>query len=128
MKETYGLTTCEKNILVVDDDPTILSLISRLLKDRFNLLLAQDGDEALQQESRFEHDLHLLLTDFQMEGMNGVELATQVTVKRPKTKVLIMSGNQPSMLVSNEGWRFIAKPFTASELLKVVADLTYRQL
>jgi DNA-binding NtrC family response regulator len=124
----HGLTNSDKNILVVDDDPIILSLVSRLLKDQFNLLLAKDGDDALQQANRFEHEIHLLLTDLQMDGINGIELAAQVTAQRPQIKILIMSGTPPPMLVLNERWHFIGKPFIPSELRKLVTDLTSPKL
>jgi DNA-binding NtrC family response regulator len=128
MQETHGLTNSEKNILVVDDDPTILKLISGLLKHQFNLLLAKDGNDAFQQANKFGNEIHLLLTDFQMAGMNGIELATQVTIQRPQLKIVIMSGTPPPMLAFNEGWHFIAKPFIPSELRKMVTDLIYPTL
>ena len=63
------------------------------------------------------------MTDFQLGGMNSIELATQITVQRPKIKVLLMSGFADGMVALGEGWRFLAKPFVPSQLLTVVADL-----
>ena len=51
-----------------------------------------------------------------MEGMSGVELATKMTCERPQLKVLLMSGFTEGMLVLNEGWHFLAKPFINSQL------------
>ncbi|MGC1295013.1 MAG: response regulator, partial [Alloacidobacterium sp.] len=70
----------------------------------------------LDQSINFKGDIDLLLSDFQMPGMTGVELATMMTVHRPKLKVLLMSAFPNGMLVLNEGWHFLAKPFVASQL------------
>ncbi len=40
-----------------------------------------------------------------------MDLATQITLARPKIQVLLMSGFPGGMLVLNEGWHFLAKPF-----------------
>jgi len=54
--------------------------------------------------------------------MNGIELATQVNVERPDTKVLLMSGFQTGMLVLDKGWQFLPKPFVA-DMLKQKIEL-----
>jgi len=46
-------------------------------------------------------------------GVSGVDLATAMTIERPQLKVLLMSGFPGWMLVLNEGWHFLAKPFVA---------------
>ena len=45
-----------------------------------------------------------------------MDLATQMSRDRPQLKTLLMSGFTDGMLVLNEGWRFLAKPFIASQL------------
>jgi len=40
----------------------------------------------------YQPAIHLLLSDFDMPGMNGIALATQISVERPQIKVLLMSG------------------------------------
>jgi len=46
-----------------------------------------------------------------------------MTLDRPKLKVLLMSGFPDGMLVLNEGWHFLAKPFVNSQLSALVAGL-----
>jgi DNA-binding NtrC family response regulator len=58
-----------------------------------------------------------------MPGMNGMELATAITVKRPRLQVLLMSGFPAGMLVLNEGWHFLPKPFIPSKLRAIVMTL-----
>ena len=113
----------KKNILVVDDDPALLQSVRSFLGQDYNVLSASSGQEALQQAKDFESEIHLLLSDFQMEGMTGIELATQLTAARPEVKVLLMSGYPAGMLILNEGWHFLPKPFVASQLLALVVGL-----
>ena len=56
-------------------------------------------------------------------GMSGVDLATAMTMERPQLKVLLMSGFPGGMLVLNEGWHFLAKPFIHSQLRALVMGL-----
>jgi YesN/AraC family two-component response regulator len=58
-----------------------------------------------------------------MPEMNGIALATQISQERPQIKVLLMSGFTGGMLVLNEGWHFLAKPFIASQLHALIAGL-----
>ena len=88
------ITAEQKTVLVVDDDPSILRSVSALLADEnYTVLTSSSGREALQQSKDYKPDIHLLLSDFQMPGLSGVDLATQMTLERPKLKVLLMSGS-----------------------------------
>lgn len=113
----------KKTILLVDDDATLLESVRGFLGDDYNVLSAGSGLEALQESKTYRSEIHLLLSDFQMEGMTGIELATQLTAERPKIKVLLMSGYPAGMLVLNEGWHFLPKPFVSSQLLALVVGL-----
>jgi DNA-binding NtrC family response regulator len=112
-----------KTILLVDDDATVLKSVRGFLGRDYNVLSANSGQEALQQSKDWKSEIHLLLSDFQMQGMTGIELATQITAERPKIKVLLMSGYPAGMLILNEGWHFLPKPFISSQLLALVVGL-----
>lgn len=113
-----------KTIFIVDDDPTVRRCVSLLLADgAYHILTWENGEEALLQSRAYKGEIHLLLSDFQMPGMSGVELATAMSAERPQLKVLLMSGFPEGMLVLNEGWHFLAKPFIASQLRSLVAGL-----
>ncbi len=71
----------------------------------------------------FKGPIDLLLSDFQMPGMSGIDLAVALTQERPDIQVLLMSGFTSGMLVLNEGWHFIAKPFLSSQLKALIAGL-----
>src|ERR1700722_16674704 len=115
----------KKTILIVDDEPEILSVLSEVLADgEYNILTARTGSMGLQQSREFKGEIDLLLSDFQMPGgMSGVDLATAMTVERPQLKVLLMSGFPGGILVLNEGWHFLAKPFVTSQLRALVVGL-----
>jgi two-component system, cell cycle sensor histidine kinase and response regulator CckA len=124
MEQTPGLQKAQKTILVVDDNATILRFVSKLLVDcNYNVLTAASGKEALQQSRDYECEIHLLLSDFEMPGMSGIGLATEISLERPQIKVLLMSGFTGGMLVLNEGWHFLAKPFIPSQLRALISGL-----
>ncbi len=113
----------KKTVLVVDDDATILKSVAEFIKEQYDVLTACNGKEALRRSKDFKSEIALLLSDFQMPEMTGVELATKITVHRPKIKVLLMSGFPQGMLVLNEGWHFLAKPFIPSQLRTLISGL-----
>ena len=115
-----------KTILIVDDEPTVVSFVSTVLVD-YNLLTANSGLQAIQEARRHEADIDLLLTDFMMPGMSGADLALQLTTERPELKVLIMSGFTKGIPVLDEVWHFVAKPFTPSNLRMLVSNLIFQQ-
>ena len=113
-----------KTILVVDDDPQTLEMIAGLLKGEYNVLIASTGAKGLEQSRNFNGEISVLLSDFQMPGgMSGVDLAIVMTLDRPQLKVLLMSAFTDGMLVLNEGWHFLPKPFIASQLHALVVAL-----
>ena len=124
MKQTPGLQTAHKTILLVDDDAAILRFVSGLLVEyKYNVLVASSGSEALQVSRDCNCAIHLLLSDFEMPGMNGIRLAAEISLERPQIKVLLMSGFTGGMLVLNEGWHFLAKPFIPSQLRALIKGL-----
>jgi DNA-binding NtrC family response regulator len=113
----------KKTVLLVDDDPDLVKIISGFLADRYRVLIANSSAEALRQSRDFQEEIHLLLSDVQMLDMTGVELATKITAQRPAIKVLLMSGFTGGMLILNEGWHFLPKPFVPSQLRALIVGL-----
>lgn len=123
MRQAAQVESASKTVLVVDDEPQILSIVSGFLCGQYHVLTASSGTDALQQSEKFKGEIHVLLSDFQMAGMTGIELATRITLARPKIKVLLMSSYSEGMLVLNEGWHFLPKPFILSQLRSLVGGL-----
>ncbi|MDP9170057.1 MAG: response regulator [Acidobacteriota bacterium] len=124
MGETPGSRESQRTVLVVDDDPQVLMLISAILKGgHYSVLTAANGDAAIAQAKAYQPAIDLLLSDFSMPGMSGVDLATEMSAGRPGLKVLLMSGFPLATLVLREDWHFLPKPFVPSQLRALISWL-----
>ena len=107
-------------LLVVDNDPFILSLVKEQLAGyEYLLILASSGEEALEIASK-QGPINLLLTDIKMPGINGIDLVKQFSTLYPEIKVLFMSVfTLPSTLyrISGKEMVFLQKPFLADTLI-----------
>ena len=107
----------EKTILYADDDGQVQEFVAALLKRLgYHVIVAIDGTDALQKAREFDGVIHLLLSDVEMPRMTGIELAIQLNQERPDTKILLISGLATGMLVLNNGWSFLPKPFVSDML------------
>ncbi len=83
-----------KAILFVDDHEVLARLSCEILEMQgYRAVSAFNGDDALQKFDKQKFDL--LVTDFRMEGMNGLELARKVHDKNPNVPVIIVTGYGP---------------------------------
>jgi DNA-binding response OmpR family regulator len=89
--------------------------------------VAAGGKDALPKTQQFTGTIHLLLSDIEMPEMTGIELAIQINQHRPETKILLISGLDAGMLVLNNGWQFLPKPFMAEMLRDRVRDFLSEQ-
>ncbi len=118
----------QKTILLADDDGQLRRFISSLLsKCGYNLILADDGKEALRKAGEFSGVIDLLLSDVEMPGMTGIELSIQINRLRPETRILLISGLPSGILVLNNGWQFLPKPFVADMLRDRIRDFLSEQ-
>jgi CheY-like chemotaxis protein len=107
-------------VLAVDDDRQVLKLTRAILeRTGYRVMAASDGPEALAFSRSYAGEIHLLLSDVEMPGVGGVELARLVIAERPGTRVLMQSAN-PAYRQLTE-FPFLAKPFTADALKQAVA-------
>jgi len=114
----------QKTILLATDNPEVLQAIGdSLVKNNYHVLIGHSGQEALDEEKKFKLRIDLLLSALDMEGINGLNLATQVSSRWPDLKVLLMSECRGGTLVLNEGWHFLPKPFVASQLNALILTL-----
>ncbi|WP_063994465.1 response regulator [Bradyrhizobium sp.] len=107
-------------VLVVDDDPDVLDVIAAMLEDLgCEVLCAPSGDEALDVLTH-NQSVTILITDINMPGMDGHELAERATRIRPSLKVLQLSGRERR----REGFPMLRKPFSEEELARVMQQTT----
>jgi CheY-like chemotaxis protein len=114
-------------VLVVDDESVIADTLSEILsRSGYTAIPAYDGEEAL--ETALLMPPEMLISDVQLPGMNGIELA--ITVKRvfPDCKILLFSGQASTaeLLASADraGHRFtlLTKPVHPTELLRRISE------
>ena len=85
-----------------------------LAANGFSVALAESGEAALRlMDGGLE--FHLLLVDFAMPGMNGVELAQEVRARRPSMPVVFFTGGDDEW-ISGERW-VLTKPFLSHTLI-----------
>lgn len=118
------------HILVVDDEPSMRTTLSILLKrEGYRVSQAGDGGEALRMLKAGGIDM--LLTDLRMEGLDGLELLRQVKATSPEVEVLIFTayGTIPSAVEAMRlgAYDYIGKPFDEEELLLKVARAMERK-
>jgi CheY-like chemotaxis protein len=81
-------------ILVAEDNGILRYATSRTLSDSgYCVLEASDGHEAMKLEAEYDGIIHVLITNVNMPGIKGHELASQIKAKRPDIKILIVSGD-----------------------------------
>jgi PAS domain S-box-containing protein len=110
-----------ETILLVEDEPAILELTTKLLeKEGYTVLAAGTADNAIRLAREHSCPIHLLLTDVVMPEMNGRDLATRVAALQPGVKSLFMSGYTADIIeqrgVTEGDTHFIQKPFSAKGL------------
>lgn len=99
-------------VLVVDDDPAVLDVIVDMLEELgCEVVRAQCGADALDRLEQ-NRDISILITDINMPGMDGHELAERASRARPELNVLQLSGREPR----RGGLPMIRKPFSMEEL------------
>jgi len=115
-----------ETLLVVDDDPMVRDLEAQLLRlEGYTVLEAEGAAEALRVAGEAVA-IHLLITDFMMPEVDGLELTRRFRAAHPKTPVLMVSGSFPSFRDQSEDlgrFEFLAKPFGFAELLHKVRAL-----
>ena len=114
-----------ETVLVVEDQDGIRDIVRESLRrNGYKVLIANDGDEALQMASAYPDPIHLLITDLVMPNIGGRELAQRLTPQRPTMKVLFMSGySEQSALeieATSQSATVLQKPFSLDALARNV--------
>lgn len=115
-------------ILLVDDEPSVLNAMRRMLhimKNEWKIYTVVSGEQALNSLNSGEFDM--IITDMKMPGMNGAELLQKVKEQHPSVIRIVLSGYSDNDLIlksSNFAHQFLAKPLEA-ETLKEKIELIY---
>jgi CheY-like chemotaxis protein len=116
--EAYG----QRRVLVVDDEPIVLSFVARLLEEAgYRVDTASSGIEALRLvQGGLQPDL--VITDIRMPVLDGWEMGRALTLRRPGLPILYVSGYDLEAGAPARG-SFLRKPFDPDELLRRVDRL-----
>jgi CheY-like chemotaxis protein len=112
------------SILLVDDDPHLLRLLTRFLrssKPSYNLLAFSSGEAAL--AAFGGHSVQLAITDQRMPDMSGLHLAQLLKTRSPRTTIVLMSADAPSLSATSlppSVDYYLAKPFRLDHLKQIV--------
>jgi DNA-binding NtrC family response regulator len=114
------------SVLLVDDDPNIRKSVGDMLtRSGYEVVTAPDGEEALgvlRQASRIE----LVIADYKMPGMDGLQLVRRIKEEAPNMPVVIMTGHgdlESYLCATGLGViRYIGKPVGLRELQRTVRD------
>ncbi len=118
-----------KKILVVDDDDLIRDLIYEILEPNgYQILLADNGNKALEILDREEVDL--IITDIIMPDKEGIETIIDIKKKLPQAKIIAMSGggqldaNSYLSIAKKLGVKAtITKPFDPAKLIRTIEEV-----
>lgn len=117
-----------ETILLAEDEPAILDLLTRILESYgYTVIPAKDGIEALEKAEAHTGRIDLLLTDLIMPRMGGRDLYNTIKEKIPNIQVIFMSGYTDNVIVKNfvleDGINFLQKPFRPQALLKKIRQV-----
>jgi DNA-binding NtrC family response regulator len=121
------MNTDSEKILVVDDD-TIRDVVSKMLcRLGFEVSSADSAESGL--ALFFKNKFDLVITDFNMSGMDGIHLAYYIKEKSPATQVVLMTGDEKQVILSKIKGTAVAKalfkPFTLTEMDVTVQGLLH---
>ncbi len=118
----WGLreTCLSRLVLIVDDEALVREVIASMLEDLgCEVITAASGDDALKKLSS-DRRVEILITDVNMPGMDGYELAEVATRMRAQLKVILLSGREQD----GSGFPLVRKPFLKQDLQRVMARHT----
>jgi len=113
-------------ILFVDDEKNVLEAYKRNLADDFDVVVADSGAAALELLDK-KNPFHVVVSDYKMPKMNGVELLEKVRNMAPETIQIMLTGQaemEAIINLINQGkiFRFLTKPCSTEDLISNIKD------
>jgi DNA-binding response OmpR family regulator len=116
-----------RHILVVDDNETMRSLVSGMLA-KMDLEVSSVENAEKGMDLFLNNNFDLVITDFDMPVMNGIDLASRIKKKSPQTLIVLMTGRQKEEIQATvEGAivdRTLFKPFSFVELKDTIQKIS----
>lgn len=113
-----------KRILIVDDHKEIRDLLSKFfLLNRYEVDSVEDGDMAIRQVKEKRYDL--IVTDYMMPKMDGIDLLKRLKMDNPQLSILIISGSavEEAFFTQSGADAFLTKPLDLSRVKVLVENI-----
>ncbi len=116
----------KKTILIVDDDRLLCDVLAEFFELQYTVFCACNGQDAQRVYQEQHGCIDLVLTDWNMPKLNGIELTKWLINTAPALPVLLMTGNAKTdeldVFQNNDRVYIMNKPFDFDELTKAVAN------
>lgn len=117
----------KKKIIFIDDEANVLQGLKRSLRPMINewdMTFLQSGKEALELLAKNEYNI--VVTDYKMPDMDGIELFKIIKEKHPKIKLIMLSGQSETEIFETAGKiadKYISKPCDHESLINTINEL-----
>jgi two-component system response regulator PilR (NtrC family) len=113
------------SVLVVDDEKSLRELLTIMLeKDGYDVTCSENGEKAIKQIEEREFDL--VITDFKMRQVNGINVLEAVKKEHPKTPVVMMTAYASAEIaveaMKKGAYDYISKPFNVEDFQLIVKN------
>lgn len=122
----------DETVLIVDDDPALVTLGQQVLElYGYHALTAESGEAALAAYRAHDECIDLVVLDLNMPGMGGEKCLSEMVRLKPDIKLILTSGYPPDgnlrETIAAAGCEFIGKPYPLNALLRKVRDVLNRR-
>lgn len=120
--------TGDETILVAEDEPVVAALLEVVLKDAgFRVITCSDGQEAIDNFQKHRSQIDVVLLDYRMPVLNGIEVFDAIHGVEPQLPVILMSGNiagaEMNQLYARGLQAILRKPCSGAVILKSLRDI-----
>jgi CheY-like chemotaxis protein len=123
-----GLQGNGERILLVEDEEPVRNLVARAMsKNGYVVTVARNAEEAMDIFEKEGRNFHLVFTDVVLPNKSGLQLIDHLLSRKPELPVLLSSGytDQKSQwsIIQKRKYRFLQKPYTIPDLLKIIREI-----
>lgn len=121
----------KQHLLIIDDEPLVLSVLGRLLSQKYNVQLCSSIEQGRDYLTAHE-DIDLVIVDYMVGDSIGLAFLNEVRRNHPHVRRMLMSGKLTTEVVANTfnnelAHRVIQKPWHTAELLEMIHEVLNRQ-
>ena len=111
------------SVLIVDDDPMVAATTAAMLEDLGHSVLVVSSGALALNVVRSDTTIDLVVTDYAMPSMTGVELATQIRQVRPNLPIILATGYADLPNADDPGLPRLSKPYRREDLARMLTNL-----